>query len=70
MNGSIRKLINAVRQSGVMKYYVVAILLFYAVFVWAELNGRRFLGDDADSREQQRGFSRGGSHGSHRFYHK
>lgn len=62
---------NATRSRGTVGVYVIAMLLLYAVFVWAGWNGYRFIGDDTDSRESPEGFSRGGSHsGAHRFYHK
>lgn len=68
---SFNNMINAFKGSGATRYFVVLVLVLYAGFVWATFNGVRFLGDDADSKEE-RGAFKGHNSGSrrHHFYHK
>lgn len=60
-----RQLIDALGDMGGLRYYVFAVLIFFSAFVWSELSGNRFLGDDSESKELHSGL-----HGANRFYHK
>lgn len=59
------------RELNSIRYYALAAALAYGTFVWAGLQGIRFLGDDNEYTENLNSSgSRGGSGGHARFYHK
>lgn len=50
-----------------IKYYIIAVSVFFAVYVWAGVTGTRLIGDDNDSKEEPNGKSHSSGNG---FYHK
>lgn len=68
---NLQELWNGLRKPGAFTVYAVLVLFFFGFYVWSDLQGSRFFGDDADTKEQHGGFTQGGhrSHRSH-FYHK
>ncbi len=50
-----------------IKYYVIFMVVLFAGYVWASINGTRIMGDDNDSRAVEQVGKR--AHGNS-FYHK
>lgn len=47
----------------VIRYYIIAVLAAFGIYVWALISGTRILGDDDNNKEQH-------TSGAHSFYHK
>ena len=55
---------NWFRLLGGHRYYVLAVIICFMIYAWAEITGRRILGDDVGERE-----THSATAGQH-FYHK
>lgn len=53
-----------------IRYYVLTILAALGFFMWAEVRGKRILGDDAIAQDEAYDGSRSGVRGRSHFYHK